>query len=67
MKIVMITVGNPNRLTGGYLYHKQVYAILAQMEVPISEIAPGKIIQNLAGQRKFAIIQLLGSLGDFCI
>lgn len=38
MKVAMITVGNPDRRTGGYLYHKQVYAILAQMGLHIHEI-----------------------------
>ena len=55
MKIVMITVGNPNRLTGGYLYHKQVYAILAQMEVPISEIV---VSEADAAAQRAAVITL---------
>ena len=38
MKVAMITVGNPDRRTGGYLYHKQVYAILAHMGLHIHEI-----------------------------
>lgn len=38
MKVAMITVGNPQRRTGGYLYHKQVYAILAKMGLRIHEI-----------------------------
>lgn len=38
MKVAMITVGNPDRRTGGYLYHKQVYAILAHMGLPIHEM-----------------------------
>ena len=38
MKVAMITVGNPERRTGGYLYHKQVYANLARMGLRIDEI-----------------------------
>lgn len=38
MKVAMITVGNPQRRTGGYLYHKQVYAILMRMGLRIHEI-----------------------------
>ena len=55
MKIVMITVGNPDRMTGGYLYHKQVYAILAQMEVPISEII---VAEADAAAQRAAVITL---------
>ena len=62
MKIVMITVGNPARLTGGYLYHKQVYAILAQMEVPISEII---VSEADAAAQRTAVITL--NPGDYDI
>jgi glycosyltransferase involved in cell wall biosynthesis len=38
MKVAMLTVGNVQRRTGGYLYHAQVYPLLRTLGVEIDEI-----------------------------
>lgn len=38
MKVAMLTVGNVHRRTGGYLYHAQVYPLLHELGMTISEI-----------------------------
>ncbi len=38
MKIAFLTVGNPARLTGGYLYHREVFARLRAAGVEITEL-----------------------------
>lgn len=38
MKVAMLTVGNVQRRTGGYLYHAQVYPLLHSLGIHIDEI-----------------------------
>ncbi len=40
MRVAFITVGDTARLTGGYLYHAEVFARLREMGLEIEEIVP---------------------------
>lgn len=39
MRILFLTVGDPGRLTGGYLYHREVFARLRARSVVIDELS----------------------------
>ncbi|MEY3990656.1 MAG: hypothetical protein RI985_1737, partial [Chloroflexota bacterium] len=53
MKVVMLTVGNVQRRTGGYLYHAQVYPLLCKLGVYIDEIILSAA--DVASQRTAAV------------
>ncbi len=38
MRVAFLTAGDPDRLTGGYLYHARVFSVLGQRGVVIDEI-----------------------------
>lgn len=56
MKIAFITVGDPTRLTGGYLYHARLFAGLRARGMEIDEIVVSKaaLIEQLAASNRFA-------------
>ena len=40
MRVAFLTVGDPERRTGGYLYHAEVFARLRKMGVEVEEVVP---------------------------
>ena len=40
MRVAFVTVGNTDRLTGGYLYHHRVFAGLRERDVEVEEVVP---------------------------
>jgi hypothetical protein len=42
MRVAFVTVGDTDRLTGGYLYHAQLFARLRERGVIVEEVVPCK-------------------------
>jgi glycosyltransferase involved in cell wall biosynthesis len=56
MRVAFLTVGDPGRLTGGYLYHREVFARLRAAGVAVDEIvaAGAPLEEQLAAAPAFA-------------
>ena len=54
MNVAMLTVGNVQRRTGGYLYHAQVYPLLRDLGIHIDEIILSAA--DVASQRRATIV-----------
>jgi glycosyltransferase involved in cell wall biosynthesis len=63
MRVALITLGDPERLTGGYLYHRRVAELAPKFDASLEFVsAPNRVLRAAANARR--TLKRAGRLGD---